>query len=142
LREHDPSWKYALAIAEKNASADNAPVLMCSPFIEGKYAAMPIDSAETKESGYFAPLSYYKLSVPVVPMPYALNDEAVRIGLRFLEEATRKRRRFLALGDPPSYKTLDWLAQRASGSYDARNLGVFDGVEVLEFDPRAQSSNK
>lgn len=137
LREHDPTWKYALAVAEKNASPDNAPVVVCSPFIEGAYVAVPANSA--KDSRYFAPLSYYKLSVPVVPMPYSLNDEAMRAGSQFLAEASQRHERFLALGDEPSYPLLDWFAQRASGSYVVRKLGVFDQTEVLEFVPRLTS---
>ena len=78
---HNYSWKRALEFAEKNATADNAQVMICSDFPESDYAMMPIDSA--KDSIYFAQLSYYKLSVPVVPMPRALNDEAVRVGSRF-----------------------------------------------------------
>jgi 4-amino-4-deoxy-L-arabinose transferase-like glycosyltransferase len=134
LREHDPTWKYALTIAEKNASADGASVLMYSPFVEGNWLAEPIQNP--KESRFFAPLFYYKVSVPVVAMPYSLNAESVRLGSQFLREATQKRERFLTIGDPPSYKAMDWLAQRASGNYAVRKLGVFDDTEVLEFDPR------
>jgi hypothetical protein len=140
LREHDPTWKYALAVAEKNASADGSPVLMCSPFIEGKFEAMPLDSA--KESRLFAPLAYYKLSVPVVPMPYSLNDEAVRTGSNFLREETVKHQRFLALADPPSYGVLDWLTRRASGFYDVHKLGVFDDTKVLEFVPLPENAHR
>jgi hypothetical protein len=136
LREHDPSWRDALAFAEKNASADGSPVVMCSPFIEGKFAAMPLGSV--KESRLFAPLSYYKLSVPVVPMPYSMNEEAVQEGSSFLQEATAKHERFLALADPPSYGVLDWLAGQASGSYEVHKRGTFDDTEVLEFVPRAK----
>ncbi len=77
---HMPSWKYALEFAEKNASVDDAPVVMCSGFVESNHAAMPLDSA--KDSNLFAWLLYYKLSVPVVPLPQALNAEAIRVGSR------------------------------------------------------------
>ena len=59
---------------ENNASADNAPVIICSDFPEADYVPMPMDSA--KESRLFTQLSYYKLTVPVVPLPRALNEEA------------------------------------------------------------------
>jgi hypothetical protein len=138
LREHDPTWKYALAFAESNASRHNNPVLVCSPFVEGAYLPMPTDSP--KKSGLFSPLSYYKLSVPVIAMPYALNSEALRIGSQFLASEDRKHERFLALADTNSYKVLDWVAQSASGKYLVHNLGVFDGVEVLEFTPSSHAN--
>jgi len=132
-REHGDNWKYALAFAEKNASADDAPVLICSGFVEADYTAMPLDSA--KESILFAQISYYKLSVPVIPMPRSLNGEAIRVGSLFLQEAAQKHQRFLALEYQP-YNTLEWLAHNASGTYDVRKLGIFNAIEVLEFVPR------
>jgi 4-amino-4-deoxy-L-arabinose transferase-like glycosyltransferase len=133
-REHSYTWKYALEVAEKSASADNAPVLICSDFPESNYEPMPLDSA--KDSRLFAQLTYYKLSVPVVPLPRALNDEAVRVGSRFLHDAARKRERFLAVAVKPSYGTLNWLTQSAAATYSVRNLGEFDNIAVLEFVPR------
>lgn len=130
------SWKYALGTAEKNASADNAPALICSGFIESDYSTMPVDSA--KDSKLFAPLSYYKLSVPVVPLPDDFNGETVRVSSLFLHEAAQKHERFLALGYKSSYRTLDWLAQSAAATHSVRKLGVFDGVEVLEFVPHPE----
>jgi hypothetical protein len=135
---HIVTWKYALDFAEKNASVDGAPVVMCSSFPEADYVSMPMDSA--KESNLFPQLSYYKLSVPVIPLPRALNTEAVRVGSEFLKQAAQKHERFLALGDPASYKTLDWLARSASTSYEVRNFGLFDETKVLEFTPRAQAA--
>lgn len=135
-RHHLWSWKYSLQVAEQNASVDDAPVLICSPFPESDYAVMPLDSA--KSSAYFSPLSYYKLSVPVVPLPMTLNQETIRVGSQFLEVATQKRERFLALAHKPSYETLDWLAQSASGAYSVHGLGTYDGVKILEFIPRSQ----
>jgi hypothetical protein len=126
-------WKNGLDYVERNASVDDAPVLICSGFVESNYAAMPLDSA--KDSLFFAPLSYYKLSVPVVPLPNLLNDEAIRVGSRFLQEATQKHERFLAVAYK-QYGTLEWLTQKAAATHSVRKLGVFDGVEVLEFVPR------
>jgi hypothetical protein len=34
------------------------------------------------------------------------------------------------------YKTLDWFTQNAAATHSVREVGVFDGVEVLEFTPR------
>jgi len=121
-----------------SASTDKAPVLICSDLPEADYETMPLDSA--KESSLFAPLSYYRLSVPVVPLPRALNDEARRVGSQFLDEAAMKHERFLAAGYESSYATLDWLAQSAAGTNSVRKLGIFDGVEVLEFVPRSLPS--
>jgi len=141
---HDYPWKNALEYVEKNASADNAPVLFCSPFIEADYVPMPLNSA--KDSKLFAPLSYYKLSVPVVPLPQSLNEEAMRVSSRFLQDAARKQERFLAVEErlpsvtPASFKTLDWLAQSAAATHSVRTLGVFDGIEVMEFVPRTEAA--
>ncbi len=135
--QHGYTWKYALEAAEKNASADNAPVLICSDYPEADYVEMPLNSA--KNSPFFTPLSYYRLSVPVVPLPRALNDEAMRVGSRFLQEAATKHERFLALAYQPSYRTLDWLAQSAAATHTVRKLGVFDDIEVLEFVPRTEA---
>jgi hypothetical protein len=136
---HESTLKYALEAAEKDATADNAPVLICSGLVEADFETMPIDSA--KENRLFAPLSYYKLSVPVVPLPMALNDEAKRVGSSFLQEAAQKHERFLAIADLASYKTLDWLTQNAAATHSVRKLGVFDGVEVLEFEPRSSPTS-
>jgi mannosyltransferase len=139
-RQHGTPWKYAIAVAEKNASRDNAPVLVCSSYVESNYVDMPLHSA--KESRYFSPLAYYRLTVPVVPLPYALTAQAKQIGTAFLEKATRKRERFLAMGFEFSYKTLDWLRQKASAQYTVHRLGVYDGVKVLEFEPKAAAVEK
>lgn len=133
-QQYQHSWKYALNVIQHNASVDNASVLICSNFVESNYAPMPLDSP--KDSFFLAPISYYKLSVPVVPLPKALNDEAIRVGSQFLQEAALKHERFLALADTASGDTLIWLTQRTSKTYSAKNLGTFDGVTVMEFVPR------
>jgi hypothetical protein len=138
LRQHQYSWKYALEFVEKNASVDNAPVLICSDIPEADHMAMPVGSA-IMESGILPPLSYYKLSVPVTPLPRALNDEAMRDGSRFLRQAAQRHQRFLAMAFAQSYDTLGWLAKTAAGTFDVRELGQFDGVKVLEFKPRIQA---
>jgi hypothetical protein len=135
--EHGFTWKYALEFAEKSASADNAPVVICSDFVETNILTRPLDLE--KDSLYFSSLSYYRLSVPVVPLPMALNDVAFRTGSLFLLEAAKKHERFLALANKRSYKTLDWLSQSASATHSVRKLGVFDDIEVLEFVPRTEA---
>jgi Dolichyl-phosphate-mannose-protein mannosyltransferase len=133
-RLHGYSWKYALEAAENDASRDGAPVLICSDFCESNYQPLPVSDA-VKQSALYAPLTYYKLSVPVVALPRELNDEARRIGVNFLLQAQQHHQRFLALGYIASYDTLRWLSQSASQSYSVRVLGDPDGVAVLEFTP-------
>ncbi len=135
LRQHQYSWKYALEFVEKNASADNAPVLICSDIPEADHMAMPVGPA-ILESGILPPLSYYPLSVPVTPLPRALNDVAMQDGSRFLQQAAQRHQRFLAMGFAQSYDTLDWLRKSATQTHDVHEMGQFDGVKVLEFVPR------
>jgi hypothetical protein len=139
FKRHDYTWKYALEAAERSASADNSPVLICSPFpesvSESDYATVSPDTA--RDRNYFSILSYYQLSVPVVPMPLLLDGDAIRNGSRFLQEAAAKHERFLAAGNTTSYGILAWLAQNAAETHSVRMLGIFDGVAVLEFVPRS-----
>ena len=99
---------------------------------------MPVGSA-VKDSPIFTPLAYYQLSVPVVSLPRSLNDEAIRAGSQFLHQAAQRHERFLALAFESSYKTLDWIASNAAATYDVHELGVFDGVKMLEFVPRIEA---
>ena len=135
LKQHQYSWKYALAFAEKNASADQAPVLICSDIPESDHMTMPVGPA-IESSGILPPISYYKLTVPVVPLPRALNDEAMRAGGVFLRQESERRQRFLALAFAQSYDTLDWLSRKAAEGYTVQEAGNFDGVRVLQFNPR------
>jgi hypothetical protein len=132
-RSYRHTWKNAIEAAERNAAMDHTPVLVCSGFVEGASASMPTD--EPEKSRYFTPLSYYRMSVPIIPLPYALNDETVRAGTRFLKDSEHSRRRFLAMGNVKAYSTLDWLRQITAGSYSVRDIGTFDDIKVLEFDP-------
>jgi len=131
---HGYTWKYALQLAEQNASVDHAPVLICSDFPNADYVPMPAP-ADVKASGLFTPLSYYRLSVPVVGLPRALNEEAMRVGSDFVLQARLRRQRFLALAWGPSYPTMLWLTNISADAYDVRTLGEQDGVVVLEFTP-------
>jgi len=131
------TWKYALEVAERNATMDNAPVLICSDLPESDHMPLPVGN-EAKDNNLFAPLSYYKLTVPVVPLPRSLDEEAMRLASSFLQGAAQRHQRFLAMAFIPSYGTLDWLANGAAGKYNMRDLGTFDGVKVIEFTPRPQ----
>jgi Dolichyl-phosphate-mannose-protein mannosyltransferase len=136
FHHHMYSWKNALAFVEKNASDDNAPVLICSDIPEADHMRMPVGAA-IEETGILPPLSYYKLTVPVAPLPRTLNGEAIRAGTVFLRQ--QAERRFLAMAFVESYGTLDWLTKAAAPSHTVHELGAFDGVKVLEFVPRTQS---
>jgi hypothetical protein len=131
---HGYTWKYALAFAEKNAAPDHAPILICSDLPEADHEPMPVGHAN--DSNLFIPLSYYKVSVPVVPLPRALNDEAKRVVLEFLQDPSHQHQRFLAMGFAPSWPTLQWVSSAASGTYAVHVLGQFDEIAVLEFVPR------
>jgi hypothetical protein len=98
--------------------------------------------AEPAESFLFAPLSYYKIRATVVPMPRGLDDRAQFIGRRFFSQASVKHERFLALGDPGSYPTLDWLESLTSTTYVHRVLCKLDRAEVIEFAPRSSPSRE
>lgn len=134
-RDHGGSWKYALQAAEIHASSDNAPVLICSPFPESNYNAMQLEVAN--DSFFFAPLSYYRLTVPVVLLPMSLNAEAIGVGSAFLTKAESRHARFLAMAAPPSYGTIRWLARKAAGAYNVHTVGIYDinQVKLVEFAP-------
>jgi hypothetical protein len=132
-RSHESSWKAALAFVEKNASVDNAPVLICSGVSESDHMVMPTGRA-IADSIVLTPLMYYKLTVPVVPLPRSLNDEAVRVGSHFL---AHQHERFLAMASEYSYPTLTWLLENAMLTDNVHELGVVDGFKILEFVPRA-----
>jgi hypothetical protein len=136
FHRHMYSWKDGLAFVEKNASVDNAPVLICSDIPEADYMRMP-EGAAIEETGILPPLSYYKLTVPVAPLPRTLNEEAIRAGSQFLQQ--QAQRRFLAMAFVVSYGTLDWLTRTAASTHTVRELGIFDGVKVLEFVPRTRT---
>jgi hypothetical protein len=136
---HGYTWKYALDIAEKNASADGAPILICSDFHEADDVPMPSGEA-VKDNGLFAPLTYYPLSVPVIGLPRALNDEAIRVASSFLQQATKRRERFLVVAFIPSYGTLNWIVAQTSAAYDAKQVGISNGIKVVAFTPRTQPS--
>jgi hypothetical protein len=132
-RRHEQSWKAALTFVEKNASVDNAPVLICSGISESDHVVIPIGAA-IDDSAVLTPLMYYKLTVPVVPLPRSLNEEAVRVGSHFL---AHQHERFLAMASEYSYPTLTWLSEDTMLTDNVHELGVVDGVKILEFVPRA-----
>ena len=136
---HFYSWKYAIALAEKNAAPDNATVLMCSDFPSSDYFPMPVGEA-VKDSSLFTPLSYYKLSVSVVALPRSLNDDAKRISSDFVRQAGERHERFLVLAYRPSFPTQQWIKTISAPTHTFKPLAQPDGVLVLEFTPRASEA--
>ncbi len=132
---HGYSWKYALQVADKSAAFDHAPLLICSDLTESNFEPMPAD-VYAATSAAFAPIFYYKVHSRVVPLPRALNGEAMAQINKFLATAMPARQRFLALGYLASVETLSWITQRTKDSYLAQNLGTTDGVTVMEYKPR------
>jgi hypothetical protein len=131
-RAHEFSWKYALEYADANAAQDQSPLLMCSPFVEGDFQTMP---AVASESMLFAPLSYYKVSAPVVPLPGSLTEEAKHQAQLFLKNAVEQHRRFLVVEGWPTLQIADYLAYQSQSTHSARTLGNFDNIFVVEFIP-------
>jgi dolichyl-phosphate-mannose-protein mannosyltransferase len=131
-RRHEESWKEALAFADANAAVDHAPLLMCSPLVEADFQPMP---AVASESVLYSPLSYYKVSAPVVPFPRTLNAEAERQAKQFLLKAAQEHIRFLVLAPWPSLRIVDLLAYDSQSTYAYRVLGKFDEIFVVEFIP-------
>jgi hypothetical protein len=140
-KQHFYTWKYAIELAERNAAPDNATVLMCSDFPGSDYFPMPTGDA-VKDNPFFAPLSYYKLTVPVVGLPRGLNDEAKRVGSEFVREAAQKHERFLVLAYRPSFPTQQWLKKIAAPTYDWKAISQPFGILILEFTPRAVNSKQ
>lgn len=134
--QHGYTWKYAIEVAEKNTATQHSPVLICSDLPEADHWPMPTGDA-VKDSNLFAPLSYYKLSAPVVALPRSLNPAAMTIGSNFIQAEAARHERFLAMAYIPSYPTLQWLIKAASATHNAHQLGEYDGVSVVEFTPRA-----
>lgn len=132
---HGYTWKYGLLVADKSAAVDHAPLLICSDLPESNFEPMPADVYAATD-GDFAPIFYYKVHSRVVPLPRALNAEAMAQINRFLATAMPAKQRFLALGYSPSSRTLDWIAERTKDAYLAQNLGTTDGVTVMEYKPR------
>ena len=131
-RRHEESWKAALAFADANAAADHAPLLMCSPLVEADFQPMP---AVAGDSVLYSPLSYYKVSAPVVPLPRTLNEEAERQAKQFLLKAAQEHTRFLVLAPWPSLRIVDLLAYDSQSTHSYRVLGTFDEIFVVEFVP-------
>ena len=129
--EHGYTWKYALQAADAKAVPEHATLLVCSDLPESDFVPMP---ADVKMSGLFAPLSYYRVHSPVVPLPRALNTIAMTQVKQFLSMPAP--RPFFVIAFAPSKETVEWITGITKDSYRATLLGKYDEVAVVEFIPR------
>jgi len=136
-RQHELSFKQAHEFVNANVAKDKAPVLACSAFIESNFEPLPTD--RSSENALNSQLSYYPINAPVVLLPFSLNDEAMRIGSQTVMAAMQRHQRFLALGAPECYPTIDWLASSSRGAFMAQLIGDFNGIVVVEFLPVTES---
>jgi hypothetical protein len=134
-RRHELNFKQAHEVVNANVARDQAPVLICSAFIESNFEPMPTD--RNGENALFSQISYYPIHAPVVMLPMSLNDEAIRVASQAVMEARQRHQRFLVVANPLSYQTAQWLANYTRGVFVARTLGEFDAILVVEFSPVA-----
>ncbi len=137
-RRHELNFKQAHEFVNANAARDNAPVLICSAFIESNFEPLATDF--TSENALLSQFSYYPVNAHVILLPFSLNDEAKRIGGQAVMAASERHQRFLAVASPVSYQTLLWLASYSRGAFNVRPLGDFDETVVVEFAPIEGSS--
>jgi hypothetical protein len=137
-RRHELNFKEAHAFVDANVAKDNAPVLVCSAFIESDFEPMPAD--RNSENALVSQVSYYPINAPLTFLPMDLNDEAMRIGKQTVAEALQRGQRFLAVAPPTSYQTIDWLTTYSRGAFHAELLGEFNEIVVVEFRPVAASN--
>jgi hypothetical protein len=132
---HYDSWKQGMQAVEKFTAADHAPVMMCSAFIESDFDPMPADSP--KLHSFFAPLTYYKISSPIIPLPQDFNNETIRVASDFLQNAARNHQRFLVATEIKSHPTVHWIEQATSETHTPRELGRYGVIEIVEFSPNS-----
>jgi len=135
FHRHMYSWKDALAFVEKNASADNAPVLICSDLPEADHMRMPVGPA-IEDSGFCRP-------------QLLQTERASGAATRTLNEGDDPRRLGVFGGPSPPTVSGDGFcgvlshprlaSKKAAGTDYVRPLGEFDGVKVLEFVPRDEA---
>jgi hypothetical protein len=138
-RKHEVNFKQAHEFINANVATDNAPVLVCSAFIEADFEPLPTD--RTSENALNSQLTYYPINASVVFLPMSLNDEAMRIGKQTVATALERHQRFLVVAAPTSYQTVEWLANYSTEAFSARPIGTFDNeIVVVEFRPVAENN--
>lgn len=132
MRRHELSFRQAHEIVNDYLAKEDVPVLVGSAFIESNYGSMPDSSSE---DAIWSQTEYYPIHGHMILLPMSLNDETVKITSKATLDATTQRHSFLVVAAPPSYPTVEWLANYTRGSFTARVLGKFDEILVVEFRP-------
>jgi 4-amino-4-deoxy-L-arabinose transferase-like glycosyltransferase len=133
-RRHEINFKQAHAFVNRNAAADNAPVLVFSAFIESDYEPLP--HAPGSENALLSQIDYYPIHQPWIFLPIDLNQKTKQIAGQAVLTAAGRHQRFIAVVPPSSYPSLDWLAEYTRGTFTAQTLGLFDReIMVVEFRP-------
>lgn len=127
------SWRDALKAADAAAAPDHAPLLICSDLPEADYLPLPDNPLD---SPVFAPISYYKVSAPVVGLPRNLNATAITQMDKFLASATPQHKRFVTVAFVASKPVVDELIKKTRDTYTPTVLGTYDRVQVTEFRPK------
>jgi|SRR5271166_591451 len=137
-RPHELNFKQAHEFVNANVAQDQAPVLICSAFVESNFEPLPTNL--TSENALVSQFSYYPVNARVILLPFSLNDEAKRIGSQTVMTAVQRHERFLAVASFRSYDTLLWLASYSHGAFRAHRIGEFDETLVVEFLPSGASN--
>jgi 4-amino-4-deoxy-L-arabinose transferase-like glycosyltransferase len=133
-RRHEINFKQTHAFVNRNAAADDAPVLVFSAFIESDYEPLP--HAPGSENALLSQIDYYPIRQPWIFFPIDLNQKTTEIAREAVLAAAERHQRFIAVVPPSSYPSLDWLADYTRGAFTAQTLGVFDrAIMVVEFRP-------
>jgi len=131
---HGHSWKGATEAVNAATLLDHAPVLVCSNLVESDFEPMP--TKDVSESWLFSQFTYYKISTPIVPLPRTLNPRTQTLVRDFLRTAAPAHQRFFAMGHGDSVMVLHWIGTQLKDSYTARDVGQYDGVLVVEYQPK------
>ena len=132
MSSHGYTWKFAIDAAEANTAQDHAPILMCSGIVDSNAAVGRLE----KTDGWLSPVNYYPLSSEVIGLPYSLTPVARREIDTFIQQAAQKKQRFLAMGFMPSYDSIRYMIEKSDGIYEARKVGIYDNIAVIEFRPK------
>jgi hypothetical protein len=128
-------WGAAIALVNRETSADDAPILMRSQFQESNFVALrPVD-----DNPAFCQLSYYRTRARVIPLAARFGPEGRATIDNLLDSDGLLAYRFLFVsyngppGSPDPF--LYYIEGRLGPGWRKRELGSFDAIEVTEFSP-------
>jgi len=130
-RKHELSFKGAHEVVNELEKQEQAPVLVCSAFIESNYEPMPKDQNE--ENPLLSQVDYYPIHASVKMLPITLSDQTVRLAGPIIADIANTHGRFLVVVAPDSYPVLQWLSSYVSGQFDGRIVSNSNDVIVAEF---------